>query len=832
MGGLLSRFGNTAIANKAVTNAKLADVAQATVKGRAAGAGTGEPGDLTGTEVTAILDTFTDTLKGLVPPGGEDPDAVLHADGEWRLPSGGGGTSDGQTIDGDGSIGAPFAIIQNTRDRLDVKNTYSADVTGTNDSTTALRNAITAAAANVTSTGRKTTIYLEPGEYSIRTKDAIRALNLSGKSKLVFEGVPGRTRFIQNGDAGGGDWHLFQIQDGSNDIEFRNIIFDQDGLTNPDGAEQNHLIELGNGAHNVRFYDCDFLNTIGDGIRIRGEFGAPTSQIDIQRCNFLECGRSGIGFQRFSRAVTVLGCTFTGGTDQQLDFEPTGYQLVATGGDTTTLTRTGSTFITWGIQAGDLIYNQTDRVFSEVVSVDSQTQLTTRTMPNSWNGASFWFPRSCSEHIIVGNKFLRDGTANADNLVTLTGSTDTIFSKNIVQGCVQFEHTINLKIEGNQFYSRKTNISSPVIQSIKTAVGLQIVNNSLWSRGDVVSTIRNAISVTDQGGDFPTDVTIKENTIVLDTRGIAINVESAKTATIKDNTIVVNTPGDTASGGINVRATAGAIDFVEVVGNKIKKSDSSGMPLYGIQFSVNAFDIKSLIVGGGYIKGISNPVLFGGSGGGAYGSPPIVSPIAIGTGASPIVPTSATPWFQLAGVGGDVTASAYKPGLFWGDDSPEGVLVAPVGSIAMRRNGSNGTAVYFKNANTTFNGWVPAGGVAATGSITCVAKSNLVDETDYITIGDGLSAPKRYTFDVAGDGAVTGIAVNVSTDTTAAQVAARLKTAIEANQPAIAVTDNADGTLSLAHKLAGVIGNVTIAENVAHASFAVSGMSGGVNPAR
>ena len=107
------------------------------------------------------------------------------------LATGGGGSAgvaDEQTISGTGSVESPYVIIQNTRDRIDVKNTYSADVTGTNDATTAVRNAITAAAANVTSTGRRTTLYFEPGEYSFRTKDATRILDLAAKNGLVFQG--------------------------------------------------------------------------------------------------------------------------------------------------------------------------------------------------------------------------------------------------------------------------------------------------------------------------------------------------------------------------------------------------------------------------------------------------------------------------------------------------------------------------------------------------------------------------------------------------------------------------------------------------------------------
>lgn len=48
-------IGSTELANNAVTNAKLADMVQATLKGRASGAGTGDPTDLTAAQVAAIL---------------------------------------------------------------------------------------------------------------------------------------------------------------------------------------------------------------------------------------------------------------------------------------------------------------------------------------------------------------------------------------------------------------------------------------------------------------------------------------------------------------------------------------------------------------------------------------------------------------------------------------------------------------------------------------------------------------------------------------------------------------------------------------------------------
>jgi len=84
------------IANDAVTNAKAANMADSTIKGRAVGAGTGDPTDLTGTQATAILnamvgDSGAGGTKGLVPaPAAGDAAAAkfLKADGTFAVPAG------------------------------------------------------------------------------------------------------------------------------------------------------------------------------------------------------------------------------------------------------------------------------------------------------------------------------------------------------------------------------------------------------------------------------------------------------------------------------------------------------------------------------------------------------------------------------------------------------------------------------------------------------------------------------------------------------------------------------------------------------------------------
>jgi hypothetical protein len=100
-----------------ITNAKLADVATATIKGRTT-AGSGSPEDLTSAQATALLDTFTSSLKGLAPSSGGGTSNFLRADGTWAAPSGGATNNlyaNGHWISPHyGTLGAGAAMVANT----------------------------------------------------------------------------------------------------------------------------------------------------------------------------------------------------------------------------------------------------------------------------------------------------------------------------------------------------------------------------------------------------------------------------------------------------------------------------------------------------------------------------------------------------------------------------------------------------------------------------------------------------------------------------------------------------------------------------------------------
>ena len=99
--GDVTSVGNaTTIASSVVSNAKLANVATSTFKGRTT-AGTGSPEDLTSTQATALLNSFSSTLKGLAPASGGGTSNFLRADGNWTTPAGGGTVT---SVSGTGTV--------------------------------------------------------------------------------------------------------------------------------------------------------------------------------------------------------------------------------------------------------------------------------------------------------------------------------------------------------------------------------------------------------------------------------------------------------------------------------------------------------------------------------------------------------------------------------------------------------------------------------------------------------------------------------------------------------------------------------------------------------
>ena len=123
-------------------------------------------------------------------------------------------------------------------------------------------------------------------------------------------------------------------------------------------------------------------------------------------------------------------------------------------------------------------------------------------------------------------------------------------------------------------------------------------------------------------------------------------------------------------------------------------------------------------------------------------------------------------------------------------------------------------------------------GVAAAGSLTALAKAALADN-DIFTLNDGVNTPTVFEFDKSGSYTPTPgyIPIHISTDTTAAQVADRMRTAINGVTTTLAITADATGLakIVLTNDAVGTAGNQTITETLSSGTLTPENMAGGQN---
>lgn len=118
--------------------------------------------------------------------------------------------------------------------------------------------------------------------------------------------------------------------------------------------------------------------------------------------------------------------------------------------------------------------------------------------------------------------------------------------------------------------------------------------------------------------------------------------------------------------------------------------------------------------------------------------------------------------------------------------------------------------------------------VAATGSITAVAGSALIDGETF-TLDDGVNTPTVFEFD--SNATATGVVVTFTGGDSAATVKAAIIAAINGVGAGLAITASSGtgAVVILTNGAVGTVGNELITKTVVNAGFVIAGMSGGVN---
>lgn len=652
----------------------------------------------------------------------------------------------GVTCSGGAAVTAIASDGSATCDTLDPMDQWNvvvqcgADNTGTNDTRANIQTCIDSAYANYLATGRRQEVYFPGGLYKVsKSPGHLYSFDLTGKSYLSFVGADSglRSTILKSGNAGAGEWRLFDLGTGASYIYFTNLRFDGSGVTNPDPAEQDHLIELTRGAFDISIKNCEFTSSIGDEIRLLGEIGQFNYAVVIESNRFLNPGRAAISFQRYNRGVSIVGNYFEGGTDQQVDFEPTGYTFTAsTGGTNTVLVCNGTgagantcTFTTWGIQPGDQILNRTTNDLVTVVSVDSQTQLTTTPLSGAttWaNPVTFSFDEN-PDHQVVGNYFnyLTGGGAHTSSGVelcfTISGSQRLNVTGNTFLNCsVQGLSVFSLNFTGNTVVTGQRGGSEPAVQVVGYGGENQVNSNVITVRqtaGDI-TTLKNGVYVAISNVGYQTSTMVNNNTIRMEANGVGIDVEDTPYVTVNNNSIVKANLGTTGSPTpINVRATNMNLQSVLVSGNRarIDQGANGNRWTQCIQVGATGHNIVSTTTTSNHCDNISNGIVYAESSGGKFTNPPICGPNYLNTtGANQIGLPASAPWCIMSGVGSNTTMTL-APVDIWGTSDPNvggSAGTKPVGAegSTYRRKGGSAGARFYVNSDGVST-WTAVAGV-------------------------------------------------------------------------------------------------------------------------
>ncbi|MFI5841743.1 hypothetical protein ACIA8K_18735 [Catenuloplanes sp. NPDC051500] len=176
-------------------------------------------------------------------------------------------------------------------------------------------------------------IVLPPGVYDLkRPATPVRSggvLRFEGLRNVTLRGAgPGATilSLMPGQELGDRDTHVIETI-GCEGLRFRDMSVHGAYLTQATVNEQMHGINLNRSTRDTIIEDVRFFQTAGDGLRLLGNPGELVEQVVVSHCRFIQNKRTGVGFQRGTRAVWVRDCHFdvsAPSTDAAIDLEPTG----------------------------------------------------------------------------------------------------------------------------------------------------------------------------------------------------------------------------------------------------------------------------------------------------------------------------------------------------------------------------------------------------------------------------------------------------------------------------------------------------------------------------
>lgn len=368
-----------------------------------------------------------------------------------------------------------------------------------------------------------------------------------------------------------GNWRLFYVRDCSG-VHFRDLTLDgafPDGSDSSLVNEQTHLVQVGSAASsgtvtNVTFESCEFRNVRGDGIRCAGaDGGGEVSQVTIRGCRFTSCNRASLGVQRGVTKVGLFSSYLYGGSDQQIDFEPTG----------------GTAAVGYFQIEGNLIIHTSTTVRSAVAL--------------SGNGANFPNDRS-------------------------------VFANNIVLGGSVFGLSLRAVILRGNVITGHPTVAGSSVHFFRTCDDILIEGNYILNEtsGFDVSTSNACINIFLDAAVAPKRISILGNTLFQTAAGNPVNLVTCSSVDVSHNRVIFNNASTNTYFGILVRAASAAIGNIDVSHNEIIGDAGGGTLAVGVQLSATAAISNAVIVGN---KGRACVTGVSASGSGGYTLFPAIS---------------------------------------------------------------------------------------------------------------------------------------------------------------------------------------------------------------
>jgi len=292
-----------------------------------------------------------------------------------------------------------------------------------------------------------------------------------------------------------------------------NVFFDASGLTNT-GSDINlydttfrslgGAITLEGDAdhayYSVKFIDCGQVDPVGGAV--------------VRNCTFAET-QSTVAALKWNNSIDIQKCNFiantTGAGIEHADWNGTESGTVTTADVTgVTLTDSAGTF-TGNVAVNDIVYNETDGSYATVVSVDSNTQITTSGLSGgtdnqfaSSDAYSIATPYTYTDLVFSGNTNDVDNTTSPSNVVAIsktgTSNPSTFPSGDfvVIQGSVTVQinvkDTAGVAISGAQVGVYLTSDRTQIINEASDGSGIALQSYAGTTPAEVEVRVRKASS--------------------------------------------------------------------------------------------------------------------------------------------------------------------------------------------------------------------------------------------------------------------------------------------------------------------------------------------------